>query len=232
MQNSQTPIGIEAMMQQEITQQPNGFNSMSTIYENPTQYPNASSFITPSNSSSSTFNNPQEDKISSVVSMLKGTLERKKLNNEREAVDDTTYYSAAQVLGFNHDSFDNQGPFQDGSVVLGADETRALQTIEESLMEGILGPLNQMRTMSREPSQSESSAAAPVVSNGVDIYDDPCISAQAPTVCESSMHQIGRGRSPEDSSRSRGIDHILEIFLARIMSYFDFVFVLTFMFVD
>ncbi|XP_057766682.1 protein CYCLOPS-like isoform X2 [Salvia miltiorrhiza] len=215
MQNSQTPIGIEAMMQQELTQQANGFNNMSTIYENPNHHFNASSsFMSPSNSSSSTFNNPQGgnvDKISSVVSMLKGTLERKKLNNqvEGEAVHHDTYYSgaAAQVLGhggacFNQESFENQGAFQDVSI-LGADETRALQTIEESLMEGILGPLNQMSTVSREPSQSESSAAAPVVSNGVDVYDDPCISAQAPTVCESSRHQMGTGRSPEDCSRSR-----------------------------
>ncbi|XP_057782241.1 protein CYCLOPS-like [Salvia miltiorrhiza] len=74
MQNSQTPIGIEAMMQQERAQQANGFN-MSTIYENPNHHFNeSSSFMSPSNSSSSTFNNPQGgnvDQILSVVSMLK-----------------------------------------------------------------------------------------------------------------------------------------------------------------
>ncbi|KAG6405952.1 hypothetical protein SASPL_133546 [Salvia splendens] len=171
-------------------------------YENPTHF-NATSFMSPSNSSSSTFHNPQmgyEDKISSVVSMLKGTLERKKV--ERGAVDATaTYYdnNGGQILC---DAFENQGTFGDVSV-LGDDETRALHTIEESLMEGILGPLNQMSTLSREPSQSESSAAAPMASSGVDIYEDPCISAQAPSVCESSRHQMGRRRSPEDCSRSR-----------------------------
>lgn len=225
MQNSQTPIGIEAMMheasanaansfKQEHTEA-NGFNNISN-YENPSHF---SGFMSPSNSSSSTFNNPQVgsvDKISSVVSMLKGTLERKKLSNqvEKEGVEDSSlgYYSAAQVLDhacFNQEqgieSFENQGTFQDVSI-LGAAETRVLQTIEESLMEGIMGPLNptQMSTVSREPSQSESSAAAPVVSNGFDMCDDPCISAQAPSVCESSRNQMGTRRSPEDYSRTRG----------------------------
>ncbi|KAH6803399.1 hypothetical protein C2S51_031646 [Perilla frutescens var. frutescens] len=227
MQNTQTPIGIEAMheasgnavntFKQEHTEA-NGFNnsiSASPYDQNPNHF---NAFMSPSNSSSSTFNNPQMgsvDKISSVVSMLKGTLERKKLSNqvEKEAVEDSSlgYYTAAQVLShacFNQDqgiqSFEDQGTFQDVSN-LGAAETRALQTIEESLMEGILGPLNttQMSTLSREPSQSESSAAAPVVSNGFDICDDPCISAQAPSACESSRNQIGAGRSPEDCSRTR-----------------------------
>ncbi|KAL1556908.1 protein CYCLOPS-like isoform X1 [Salvia divinorum] len=194
MQNSQTPIGIDDMIQQQHTH----LNNMSTIYDNPTH------FMSPSNSSSSTFNNPQmghEEKISSIVSMLKGTLERKKV--ERGAIDATaTYYydsGGGQVLG---ESFENQGTFGDVSV-LGADETRVLHTIEESLMEGILGPPNQMSTLSREPSQSESSAAAPMASSGIDVYEDPCISAQAPSVCESSRHQMGTRRSPEDCSRSR-----------------------------
>ncbi|KAL1569244.1 protein CYCLOPS-like isoform X4 [Salvia divinorum] len=206
MQNSQPPIGIEAEIQEQGNTHFN-YNNMSTIYENATHFNTSSSFMSPSISSSSTFNNLQmghEDKISSVVSMLKGTLERKKV--EREAVEGTYYGSgAAQVLSYgclNQESFDNQGTFGDVSL-LGAEETRALQTIEESLMEGILGPLNQMSTLSREPSQSESSVAAPMPSGGVDVYDDPCISAQAPSVCESSRHQMGTGRSLEDSSRSR-----------------------------
>lgn len=214
MQSTQSPMGIEAnanaLFKQENTEA-NGFNNMSTIYENPTNF---NSFMSPSNSSSSTFNNPQStDKISSVVSMLKGTLERKKLVvnevDEKEAMEESSlgYYSAAQVLShacFNQEqgihSFENQETFQDLSK-LGDDETRALQTIEESLMEGIMGP-TQMSTVSREPSQSESSAA--VVSNGFEMFEDPCISAQAPTVCESSRNnQIGT----EDYSRSRGIFH-------------------------
>lgn len=224
MQNSQTPIGLETMIQQQENTHFN-YNNMSTIYENATLFNTSSSFMSPSISSSSTFNNPQmghEDKISSVVSMLKGTLERKKV--EREAFVGTYYDGgAAQVLShdcFNQESFENQETFGDASL-LGADETRVLQTIEESLMEGIMGPLNQMSTLSREPSQSESSVAAPMASGGVDVYDDPCISVQAPSVCESSRHQMGTRRSLEDSSRSRGVDHILEI-LSRNMISFSF----------
>ncbi|KAG6399443.1 hypothetical protein SASPL_140924 [Salvia splendens] len=211
MQNSQTQIGLEAMIKQQENTHFNYYN-MSTIYENATHFNTSSSFMSPSISSSSTFNNPQmghEDKISSVVSMLKGMLERKKV--EHEAVEGTYYDSgAAQVLShgcFNQVSFENQGTFGDVSL-LGADETRVLQTIEESLMEGIMGPLNQMSTLSREPSQSEFSVAAPMASGGVDVYDDPCISAQAPSVCESSRHQMGTRRSPEDSSRSRAKETI------------------------
>ncbi|KAL2544352.1 uncharacterized protein Fot_13585 [Forsythia ovata] len=58
-----------------------------------------------------------------------------------------------------------------------------------------------MNTISREPSQSESSAAAPVVSNGFDVCDDPCIAAQAPSLSESSMKQWTNKRSPEDCSK-------------------------------
>ncbi|KAG6397185.1 hypothetical protein SASPL_143350 [Salvia splendens] len=209
MQNSQTPIGLEAMIQQQENTHFNFYNNMSTIYENATHFNTSSSFMSPSISSFSTFNNPQmghEDKISSVVSMLKGTLESKKV--EREAVEGTYYDSgAAQVLShgcFNQELFENQGTFGDVSL-LGDDETRVLQTIEESLMEGIMGPLNQTSTLSREPSQSESCVAAPMASGGVDVYDDLCISAQAPSVCESSRHIMGTRRSPEDSSRSRDV---------------------------
>ncbi|KAK6117030.1 hypothetical protein DH2020_049274 [Rehmannia glutinosa] len=218
MQNSQTPIGIEAMQEasangiNNFKQEPtntNGFNNNVSTYENPNQF---NAFMSPSNSSSSTFNNPQVDKISSVVSMLKGTLERKKLGNqvEKEPQDDSSfgYYSAAEVLGLNNQGQENHAyeTFQDLST-LGISESGVLRTIEESLMEGIMDPLNtttRMSTISQEPSQSESSAAPyVVVSNGFDICDDPCVSVQAPSVCESSRNQMGTRRSPEDCSRSK-----------------------------
>ncbi|XP_020551835.1 uncharacterized protein LOC105161837 isoform X2 [Sesamum indicum] len=216
MQNSQTPNNYK--------QEPadaNGFNDIST-YENPNRF---NPFLSPSNSASSTFDNPQVgdlDKISSVVSMLKGTLERKKLVHQvgKEVIDDSSldYYSPGEVVLGNTSlnqsqqihAYENQGTFPDLST-LGVTETRVLQTIEESLMEGIMGPQNptQMSTISREPSQSESSAAPPVVSNGFDMSDDPYFSAQAPTVCESSRNQMGSGRSPEDSLRTKGVrEHI------------------------
>ncbi|KAL8498646.1 hypothetical protein ACS0TY_021838 [Phlomoides rotata] len=221
MQNSQTSIGIEAMLEasgngvnnfkQESTDA-NEFNSVSR-YQNPNQF---NAFTSPSNSSSSTFHNPPVgggDKISSVVTMLKGTLERKKLVHqvEKEAVEDSSfgYYNPTQILvngclnqGQEIHAFET---FQDVST-LGVEETRVLQTIEESLMEGIIGPLNlkQMSTISQEPSQSETSAATqPVLSNGFDMCDDPCFSTQAPSVCESSRNQFGTRRSPEDCSGSK-----------------------------
>ncbi|KAL0447695.1 UNVERIFIED_CONTAM: protein CYCLOPS [Sesamum latifolium] len=210
MQNSQTPNNYK--------QEPadaNGFNDIST-YENPIRF---NPFTSPSNSASSTFDNPQVgdlDKISSVVSMLKGTLERKKLVHQvgKEVIDDSSldYYSPGEVVlgstslnqGQQIHAYENQGTFQDLST-LGVTETRVLQTIEESLMEGIMGPQNptQMSTISREPSQSESSAAPPVVSNGFDMSDDSYFSAQAPTVCESSRNQMGSRRSPEDCLRNK-----------------------------
>lgn len=224
MQQSQTPIGIEAINEAsrniannfiQETVEANRFNSISSIYQNTNQL---KTFMSPSNSSSSTFNNPQVgcvDKISSVVNMLKGTLERKKIDNIVEREDSSFgYYSAEEALthaGLNqgqgiqvHEN--NQGNFLDVRR-LGVTETGVLQKIEESLMEGILSPMNPtpIRTASWEPSQSESSVAPAIVSvsNGfVDMYDDPTISAQAPTVCESSRNQRGMGRSQDFRERT------------------------------
>ncbi|KAG8382063.1 hypothetical protein BUALT_Bualt05G0037600 [Buddleja alternifolia] len=171
------------------------------MHENPNRF---NAFMSPSNSSSSNFNNPQVgnvDKISSVVSMLKGTLERKKLNNQvdKEAIEDSSF-------GYEEflKQYENHGNFQD-ALTFGVTETGAvLQTIEESLMEGIMDPVNtnQMSIISREPSQSESSTAPPFI-NGFDMCEDPSVSTQAPNVCESSRNQMGNGRSPEDSSRTK-----------------------------
>ncbi|KAK4487380.1 hypothetical protein RD792_005992, partial [Penstemon davidsonii] len=214
MQNSQTQIGIEAMHNasangvNNFKQEPphsNGFNNIS-VYENPDQF---KAFLSPSNSCSSTFNNPQMgsvDQISSVVSMLKGTLERKKQSNqvEEEGIDDTSfgYYSAQEGMcngSLYQDQivnvFENQGTYENVSTI-GVEENGVLQAIEESLM----GPMNQTQ---QEPSQSESSTAPIVVLNGFDMCDDPCISAQAPSFCESSMNQMRNGLSPEDGSRSK-----------------------------
>lgn len=208
MQNSQTAIGIEAMLEasgngvNNFKQEPSNANEFSNVsrYENPNNF---NAFTSPSNSSSSTFHNPQTggpDKISSVVTMLKGTLDRKKLMHQVEKEDSSFgYYNATEILGQEIQAFETQENFQD-LLTLGVEETRALQTIEESLMEGIMGPL----TVSQEPSQSESSAA--VVSNGFDMCDDPCISAQAPSVCESSRNQLVNRRSPDDCSGSKGSD--------------------------
>ncbi|EYU29091.1 hypothetical protein MIMGU_mgv1a005418mg [Erythranthe guttata] len=189
MQNSQTPIGIEAMHEasengvvnnfRHEPVNPNGFinnNTNISLYD--------SAFMSPSNSSSSAFTDPQigsMDKISSVVSMLKGTLERKKLVNN-QAMENTCFDNYYNNNNNNHGdqeihAYENGGNFQDLSTL------GVLQTIEESLLEGIIVGPTQMNTISREPSQSESSA-------------------QALSVCESSMNQMGGGGT-EDYSRTK-----------------------------
>lgn len=218
MQNSQTLLSMEALqnvsghginnLKQEFTI-PNGFVDVS-MCETPNQF---SSFMSPSNSSSSTFNAPPIDKVdqvSSVVSMLKGTLERKKLTNQTErATDEDSFlglYGAQEVLG---DTSLNQGQgnhihetlrtFQDVSSVQ-VTNPGLVQAVKGSFhmdFEGFVAPTNPMKmcTVSREPSQSESSAAAPVISTGVDACDGPSNSGQ--TVSESSRKHLGNGRSSE-----------------------------------
>ncbi|KAL7187951.1 hypothetical protein ACSBR1_037902 [Camellia fascicularis] len=218
MQNSQTLLSVEALqnvsghginnLKQEFTI-PNGFVDVS-MCETPNQF---SSFMSPSNSTSSTFNAPPIDKVdqvSSVVSMLKGTLERKKLTNQTErGTDEDSFlglYGAQEVLG---DTSLNQGlgnhihetlrTFQDVSSVQ-VTNPGLVQAVKGSFhmdFEGFVAPTNpmQMCTVSREPSQSESSAAAPVISTGVDACDGPSNSGQ--TVSESSRKHLGNGRSSE-----------------------------------
>lgn len=214
MQQYQTPIGIEAMNEasrisvqnsKQETTDINRFNNNISVYDNPNQF---NAFMSPSKSSSLNFINPQVgcvDKISSVVSRLKGTLERKQFSNNIEKEDTSfVYYSSEEAFGstgFNPETF------QDVSM-LGVTETSVLQKIEESLMEGIMGsPMNPapMSTVSREPSQSESSVAPPLVSSGFDMCDDPCISAQAPTVCESSRNQDLRAQSYNNSKQDQKV---------------------------
>ena len=229
MQSSQTPLGMEAMnnasehgmnkMKQEFTN-PNGFGDVS-MCDMPDQL---TTFMSPSNSSSSTFNTPQMgnvDKISSVVSMLKGTLERKKLTNqmEKEAVEDSSigYYGAPEVVlnttlgqGQGNNVPESSGAFHEVSPVQVKDHGD-LQIIDGSMdldLEGFVAPMNpiQMSTVSQEPSQSESSAAAPVISAGFDACDGPSNSGQTLSVCESSRKQVGNGGNSEHDSKAKGIN--------------------------
>ncbi|XP_057466722.1 protein CYCLOPS-like [Actinidia eriantha] len=226
MQNSQSSLGMEAMhnvsghgvnnLKQEFAN-PNGFGDV-TMCEVPNQF---SSFMSPSNSSSSTFNThpiDNVDKVSSVVSMLKGTLERKKLTNqtERGAVEDNSLglYCAQEVLGDTNlnegqGNFIHEAPttFQDVSSIQ-VNGLGALEAVKQSFdmdLEGFVTQTNpmQMSTLSREPSQSESSAAAPVFSTGFDACDGPINSGQG--MSESSRKRLGNGKSPENGSRPKDI---------------------------
>ena len=73
--------------------------------------------------------------------------------------------------------------------------------------EGFANTFNSIHlsTVSREPSQSESSAAAPVASSGLGACDGPSNSSQTLSFCESSRKQVGNGRSSENGSRAKGV---------------------------
>lgn len=199
MNNGPTMIGLEAMqnaqgvrIQQEIATNPSGFteNSLNEI---------PSPFISPSNSSSSTLNpqpviNNNMDRVSSVVSMLKGTLERKKLGTliEKEVFED--YFSQGISGASIHETpshLDEVFPAQ-----VGKDEG----TIDLDF-EGFTDAANlsvQQGAVSQEPSQSESSAAAP----NFDPFDEPGTSTQAPVICQSSRNHVSI--SAEIGSKCKG----------------------------
>ncbi|CAK9149363.1 unnamed protein product [Ilex paraguariensis] len=164
MQNCHSSLGMETEqnisghgvnhLKQEFAD-PSGLDNTS-IRENPNQF---NTFMSPTNSSSSTLNTPQIgtiDKVSSVVSMLKGTLERKKFSNqiEKEAIEDSSlgYYGAQEVLGNNslneeqgnyiHEA---QGIFQD-VCTFQLKDSGVSQTVGGSLdfyLEGFVAPPNQ-----------------------------------------------------------------------------------------
>ncbi|XVF13752.1 hypothetical protein REPUB_Repub08aG0234700 [Reevesia pubescens] len=218
MQNAQTSVGMEAVLDaygngvnklKEELSDPNGFNDI-PMCEIPNQL---GTFMSPSNSSSSTFNALQTgnvDKISSVVSMLKGTLERKKLGNqiEKEAVKDCSIMPNATFnQGQGNHFHEIPGAFAEVSLGQVTNTGGVVQVVQGSMdldLEGFVNHTNtiQINTVSREASQSESSAAAPVVSSGFEACDGPSNSSQTLSICESSKKQVGNGRSSENGSKS------------------------------
>lgn len=232
MQNNQSLFGMEAMydlsghgvnaMKLDIANS-QSFNDLSTC-EVPSQ---PAKFVSPSNPSSSIFNAPNMydvDKISSVVNMLKGTLERKKLNNQidKEALEDSSnaLFCAQETIGnpsFNRssDNYIHQIPnslheFSPTQVK----DNRILETVEISAdlgFEAFVNPVNPIQSgrVSQEPSQSESSAAAAVVSSGFEACDGPSNSTQTHSNGESSRKQVAGSRSLENGSRSKGSQSVL-----------------------
>lgn len=183
----------------------NGFTDLPTRYEMPNQL---GSFVSPSNSSSSTFeaqNVDAADKISSVVSMLKGTLERKKLSGHChttiEALEDSSagIYGAHEVLcnsSLNHMLGGHVYEKQDAFFQV--NDTGVFQAVGGSLdakLEDAMAPtsLIQMGAPSQELSQSESSVVPLVISTGFDICDG-----------SSNTYQPQNGRSTENGSSTRG----------------------------
>ncbi|KAJ8754402.1 hypothetical protein K2173_002853 [Erythroxylum novogranatense] len=210
-------VGINNLKQEFAD--PNGFADL-PMHDAANQL---DAFISTSNSSSSTFNKPQlgnGDRVSSVVNMLKGTLERKKLNKQidKETVEDScnalplaqeVTANYGYVQGNGNSILETPGTYQEISPVQ-LKGPGILQSFQGSIpfdLEGFGNPVNatQLTAVSREPSQSESSAAAPVVSSGFDVCDGPSNSNQVPTICESSKIEVENRRSSENGSRVKDI---------------------------
>ncbi|XP_039051985.1 protein CYCLOPS-like [Hibiscus syriacus] len=215
MQNAQTSFGIEAglisygngvsKMKEELSD-PNDFNDI-TMSEIPNQL---GTFMTPSNSSSSAFDAFQTgnaDKVSSVVSMLKGTLERKKLGNQidEEAVQDSSIVPNGTFNQGQGNHFHEIPAVFADVPLMNPGVLQAVQGPMDLDLEGFVNPTNAIptSTVSREASQSESSAAAPVISFGLDACDGPSNSSQALSVCESSKKQVGKNWNTENGSKSK-----------------------------
>lgn len=197
MQNGQAAQGMESMpmlatqhganttTQQEVSNL-NGFDYLSKC-----ELPNQKGvFVSRSNSSSSTFNthqlgdNSNTDKVSSCVNMLKDTLELKRLGSqvEKQVVDDNSNgifspQNAFFQTGFSegNENWSHQKPIyvQGASTIGQVKDSGVLQTLEASInldMDGLGNQTNpiDLGSASREPSPSESSAAAQVVSSGFD----------------------------------------------------------------
>ncbi|KAH7692907.1 hypothetical protein IHE45_01G096600 [Dioscorea alata] len=235
MQNMLTPTVVEApndtpvpgrgssIMKHEFAGTSN-FCDVSMV-EMPTQL---HTFMSPSNSSTSPFNTPPMatvDTVSSVVSMLKGTLERKKLGNQadKETLEGNCFVfsTAAEVasnIGSHQDAagqlFEPTMPFHMVSSIH-MNDLGKLQKVETSLelnVEGFVSSGNQIQlgVLSQEPSQSESSAAAPVISTGFEVCDDPAQSAQTLSVCENSRKCIGNGTTERGPKAREFRERMLE----------------------
>ncbi|KAJ1431149.1 hypothetical protein SESBI_07389 [Sesbania bispinosa] len=227
MQNCQASQGIESIcmapqhgtdtIKQGVSNL-NGFDYLS-MCELPSQ---KGSFMSPCNSSSSTFNTHQlgdADKVSSCVSMLKGTLQRKRLSSqvENDAAENglNGFFCPQEPLfqpGFNEGqenwSLQKQINVQGGSTgqVKDPGVQQTLEGAMNTVLDGFSNQTNQIYvgSTSREPSQSESSAAAPVISSGLDACEGPSNSNQ--TLCESSWKQVGVNRSSENTqNRVKGV---------------------------
>ncbi|KAF6146277.1 hypothetical protein GIB67_011749 [Kingdonia uniflora] len=157
--------------------------------------------MSPSNSSTSPFNTPI-DAVSSVVSMLKGALERKKVGTNVDT--EFVFYNAQEVLpNTSTDQLMNDNckpPFQ-------LKDSKTLQMFNGAMevdIEDFVDRTNmiQLSAVSQEPSQSESSAAPPILSTAFEVCDGPINSGQNPSVSESSRKQVGNG-SLEHGSKTK-----------------------------
>uniref|UniRef100_A0A453QG82 Uncharacterized protein n=1 Tax=Aegilops tauschii subsp. strangulata TaxID=200361 RepID=A0A453QG82_AEGTS len=171
-----------------------------------------STFVSPSCSSTSPLDNPHmlaQDTVTSVVSMLKDTLERKKLSSPANR--DMPH---GNPFGF----YDSQ-QFQHN--ILGGTDMFPLVTnghVQDSLMlpeverptepnaENFVAPASQIwiSAASREPSQSGSSNALTAQSAGFEVCDELRPMGQGLSVCESTRKNVANGTA---DCRSNGKDY-------------------------
>lgn len=199
---SQTKIpvlGVE--VKQQIT---NEFRDISMVETASQLQP----FMSPSNSATSPFDTlpmATVDSVSSVVSMLKGSLEKKRFGRQvvSENCEGTPYvFSNVQPegnLSFNQEATNQicwpTNTFQFASSI---QEPNSINLqVEKSLepnMDAYVTQANQFQisTLSQEPSQSGSSTAVPTFSTGFDPCDDIANSAQT-IACEISKKHLGNG---------------------------------------
>lgn len=187
MQCARTNTGVEAM--QDVSG--HGVNNLKHEFGNPNGF----------TSSSSTFNTPQIE------------------NETAEDSFDALYHAQEVIINSTSDQGKGNGiqeippgSFQEISSgqVKDPGVLQALQGPMDLEFEGFANTINSIHlsTVSREPSQSESSAAAPVASSGLGACDGPSNSSQTLTFCESSRKQVGNGRSSENG-RNRLISQLM-----------------------
>ncbi|PWA84238.1 hypothetical protein CTI12_AA161100 [Artemisia annua] len=178
MQNSQTSIGIEAMHKTLP------INQSKQDFDIPNKFDD---FISTSNSSLSTYNAPHIDNVSSVVNILKDTLEHKSLVNNIE-----NYYSNSNQA---------HGIHIDDPISL-----QGLQGAMDADMEGFVVPTNLvgMNVVSREGSQSGSTAATPVFSTGLDVSDRQSNSGQSPSGFGSPKKLVANGKCRQNRNVAKG----------------------------
>ena len=171
-----------------------------SVGNNPIQ---TSTFVSPSCSSTSPLDSPHmvgQDTVTSMVSMLKDTLERKKHGSH--ANKDTPHGNS---FGF----YDNQ-QFQH-NILGGTDIFPLVATshAQDSLVfpevegatepnaKNFVNPANQIwiTTASREPSQSGSSTAMTAQSAGFEVCDELRPMGQALSACESTRRHAANGTS-------------------------------------
>ncbi|KAF8775772.1 hypothetical protein HU200_004154 [Digitaria exilis] len=169
-------------------------------------------FVSPSSSSTSPLDNPHvmaQDTVTSVVSMLKDTLERKKLgshaNNDASAGNSFGFYDTQQfqqnILG-GTDIF----PLVSTSQVQDSPMLSRVERPMEPNHGNFIAPANQVwfGAPSREPSHSGSSTAMTAHSAGFEVCDELPSMGHAMSVCESTRKNASNGTT---DCRSKGKEY-------------------------